>query len=134
MCCKKRIAKTLFHIAKTQKYLGIWQVPAHSTCVVKLRYTFFVNLNPGTPFLHCISSFQGTFYENYFILFYISFCITRYHFSQLLRTLFNITWKKIFVMIFPFLMDSLNPPPPHLPPANPLCGQNLLSMTKNLGW
>ena len=115
MCCKKRIAKTLFHIAKTQKYLGIWQVPAHSTCVVKLRYTFFVNLNPGTPFLHCISSFQGTFYENYFILFYISFCITRYHFSQLLRTLFNITWKKIFVMIFPFLMDSLNPPSPPPP-------------------
>ena len=41
------------------------------------------------------------------MLFYIS----RYYFPQLFRTSFNIIRKKIFITKFPFLTDSLNPPP-----------------------
>ena len=46
----------------------------------------------------------------YFLLFYISFNISRYPFPQIFRTSFNITWKNIFVTNFPFLMDLLKPP------------------------
>ena len=55
-----------------------------------------------TPVLHCISSFEGTSYEKlqdysyHFLclsLFYISFEINRYHFSQFIRTSFQIIWK-----------------------------------------
>ena len=42
-----------------------------------------------------------------FLLVFISFYISRYHFSQVFRTSFNIIWEKIFVTNFPFLMDSL---------------------------
>ena len=53
-----------------------------------------------------------------FIVVFISFYIRRYHFSQMFRTSFIIILKKIFVMNFPFLTDSLNPLP------HPLNGQN----------
>ena len=46
----------------------------------------------------------------YFLLLYISFYISRHHFSQICRTSFNFMWKKIFIPNFPFLMDSLKPP------------------------
>ena len=65
------------------------------------------------PFLHCISSFEGTSYKN--------------HFSQMFRTSFNIIWKNIFFINFPFLMDSLKP-------THPLNSQNLLSVTKGFCW
>ena len=44
----------------------------------------------------------------YFLLFYISCYISRY-FSQIFRTSVSIISKKIFITIFPFLTDSLNP-------------------------
>ena len=62
-----------------------------------------------------------------FLVVFISFYISRCHFSQFFRTAFNINRKKIFVTNFPFLTDSLNPPPP---PPNPLNCQNPLSVTK----
>ena len=40
MCCKKRIEKTLFRIAKTQKLSRLLRAMPHSTRIVKLRYTF----------------------------------------------------------------------------------------------
>ena len=49
----------------------------------------------------------------YFLLFYVSFYISRYNFSQIIRTSFIVIWKK----------DSLKPP-------HPLNGQNPLSVTK----
>ena len=64
----------------------------------------------------------------YFLLFYISFNISRYHFLQLFRTSFNIFWKKIFVLHFPFLTDSPKPP------TCPLNSQNLLSVAKFFCW
>ena len=62
------------------------------------------------------------------IVVFISFYISRYHFSQIFRTSFNI-WKNIFVTNFSFLMNSLTPPSPP-PLSHPLNGQNPLSMTK----
>ena len=49
------------------------------------------------PFLHCISSFEGTSYKklykiatrSFFSCVFISFYIGRYHFSQFFRTSFN---------------------------------------------
>ena len=66
-----------------------------------------------------------------FLVVFISFYIIRYHFSQVFRTSFNIIWKKDFFTNFPFLTDSLTPPPPTqpLPPAHPLNSQNSLSVT-----
>ena len=65
----------------------------------------------------------------YFLLFYISFYISRHHFSQIFRTFFNIIWKMIFVMNFPFLINSIKPPTLH-----PLNGQHWLKVTKVLCW
>ena len=47
-------------------------------------------------------------------MFFISFYISRYDFSQIFRPSFNITWKKKFVTNFTFLTDSLTPIPPPL--------------------
>ena len=55
-----------------------------------------------------------------FLLFYISFYITRYHFLQLFRILFSMIWKKIFAPNLLFLMDS----------PKTLNGQNPLSVMK----
>ena len=62
-----------------------------------------------------------------FLVPFISFYISRYHFSQIFRNSFRIIRKKIFRHEFSFLTDSLNPPPasPH-----PLNGQGPLSVTK----
>ena len=46
----------------------------------------------------------------YFLLFFISFYISRYHPSQIFRTSFNIAEKKICVKDFPFLTDSITIP------------------------
>ena len=54
---------------------------------------------------------------------FISFYISRYHFSQILRTSLNIISKKDFRHNFSFLMDSLKLP-------HPLNSQNLLSVMK----
>ena len=62
----------------------------------------------------------------YFLLFYISFYISRYHFHKFLEfhsTLFEI---KISVTVFPLLRDSLKP-------SNPLNSQNLQSVAKVFG-
>ena len=61
-----------------------------------------------------------------FLLFYISFYVSRYHFSQIFRTSFNIFWKKDFCHKFSFF----NRFTPHPPPSHPLNGQNPLSVTK----
>ena len=57
-----------------------------------------------------------------FLVVFISFYISRYHFSQVFRTSFNIIWKKIFVTNFFFNRFTETP--------YPLKNQNLLSMTK----
>ena len=63
----------------------------------------------------------------YFLLFYISFYITRHHFSQIFRTSFNIIWKKIFCLKFPLFNGFTQTP-------YPLNGQNPLSVTKVFCW
>ena len=45
-----------------------------------------------------------------FLIAFISFYISRYHFSQVFRTSFNIIWKD-FHHKFPFSMNSLKHPP-----------------------
>ena len=45
-----------------------------------------------------------------FLIVFISFYISRYRFSQIFRTSFNIICKKYFCHKFSFLMDSINPP------------------------
>ena len=65
----------------------------------------------------------------YFLLLYISVYISRHHFSQMFRTVFNIIGKKDFFMNFPFLMNSIKPPTLHA-----LNGQNWISVTKVFCW
>ena len=61
-----------------------------------------------------------------FLVVFISFYISRYHFSQVFRTSFNIWKKKDFHHKFSFLTDS------SLKFPHPLNSQNLLSVTKVL--
>ena len=79
-----------------------------------------------TPFSHWIWSFEDTFYNNSccFMLDFTSADIIFHYFLELHTTLSE---KKIFVMNFPFLTDSLKLP-------HPLNGQNLLSVTKVCCW
>ena len=91
----------------------------------------------NTPCLHCISSFEGTSYKELlnkppdllFLVFYISFYISRHHFLQIFRFSLNIVWKKIPVTNFPFLINSIEPPT-----LRPLNGQNLLSVMNVFRW
>ena len=53
-----------------------------------------------------------------FLVIFISFYISRYHFSQILE-LHSTSDKKILVTNFPFLTDSLKPPPLLHPPPLP---------------
>ena len=56
--------------------------------------------------VYCILSFERASYnrlQGYFLLFYIA--------SESADTIFNIYWKKIFVMNFHFLMNSAKPIP-----------------------
>ena len=66
--------------------------------------------------LHCILMIKICMISHqifYFLLFiFVSFYISRYHFSQIFKTSFNI-WQKFF------LMDSLKPPPLPYPPSLP---------------
>ena len=91
------------------------------------------------PFLHCISSSEGTFYKNlqdtatgsFISCCFCSFYIRRYHFSQSFGTSFNIIWKKkrFLSQIFFFnRFTKLNPTP------YPFNRQSLLSMTKVFCW
>ena len=63
-----------------------------------------------------------------FLVAFISFYISRYHFSQIFKNSFHIIRKKDFRHGFSFLTDSLNPSPP-LPPQI-LNGQKPLSVMK----
>ena len=89
------------------------------------------------PFFHCISRFEVLHINIFkiqppdllFLVVFISFYISRYHFPQFFRTSFNITWKKNFVRNFTFLADSL-----HLPFPHPFNGQNPLYVTKVSCW
>ena len=56
-----------------------------------------------------------------FLVVFISFYISQYHFSQIFRSAFNIISKKNFVANFPFFP---------LKPPYPLNSQNLLSVAK----
>ena len=58
-----------------------------------------------------------------FLFVFISFYFSRYHFSQISRTLFKNIWKKYYRHEFPFLTDSLRI-------LHPLNGQNPLCVTK----
>ena len=62
-----------------------------------------------------------------FLVFFISFYISRYHFSHVFRTSFNIIWKKDFRHKFSFFNGFTQPLHPTLP-------QNLLSETKVFCW
>ena len=72
------------------------------------------------PVLHCISSFKGTYKKLqdiatssfYFLLFYINFYISRFHFLQLFRTWFKIIKKKKFRHEFPFFNGFTKTPQP----------------------
>ena len=59
-----------------------------------------------------------------FIIVFITFYISRYHFSQSFRTSFNIIRKKDFRHKFSFFNRFTQTPSPH-----PLNGQNMLSRT-----
>ena len=50
-----------------------------------------------------------------FLIVFISFYISRYHFPQFSELHSTFSEKKIFVTNFPFLTDSLKPPPPPPP-------------------
>ena len=50
-----------------------------------------------------------------FLVVFINFYISRYHFSQIFRSSFDIICKKDFRHKFSFLLDSLNPPSPPRP-------------------
>ena len=88
------------------------------------------------PFLHCMSSCEVILLikickiqlpDPLFLVIFISYYISRYHFSQIFRTSFNINQKKIFFTNFPIFMDSLEPP-------HALNDQNLLSMMEVFQW
>ena len=66
-------------------------------------------------------------YRFSYFLFYSIFNISRYHFSQIFRTSFNIQHylKKIFVANFPFLTDS-----PNSTSLAPLMNKIMVSVTK----
>ena len=68
----------------------------------------------------------------HFLLFHISFYISRYHFLQLFRASFNI-WKKRFCHEFFFFNEFTQIPSPP-PPTHPINGQNPLSMAKVFSW
>ena len=61
----------------------------------------------------------------YFLLFCISFCISRHPFSQIIRTSFSIIWKKDLRHKFSFSNGFTQPLP-----LRPLNSRNLLSVTK----
>ena len=69
--------------------------------------------------LYCISSFEKVLlwkvircsYQFFYFLFYISFCINRYHFLKLFRTSLNIIWKILLSQIFLFYQIHTNPSP-----------------------
>ena len=70
------------------------------------------------------------------LLFSISFYISRYHFSQILRTSLNIIWRKISkisITSFHFLTNSLNDPHP-LPPPPLFNDYNPLGVMKPFSW
>ena len=60
-----------------------------------------------------------------FLTVFISFYISRHHFSQVFRTSFNIIWKKDFRLKFSFFNRLTQTPTLH-----PLSSQNPLSVTK----
>ena len=91
-----------------------------------------MGMNTNQSFLHCVSSFEGTSYKNlshtvtkFLFLVFISFCISRYYFSQVFRTSFNIMLKKDSCHKFSFFnrFTQINTP-------YPLNSQNPLSVTK----
>ena len=59
-----------------------------------------------------------------FLVAFISFYISRYHFSQIFRNSFRIIFKKDFCHKFSFLMDSLKLPPPT--PQSAKCDESFL--------
>ena len=78
------------------------------------------------PFLHWISSFEGNSCKNLkdtattdllFLVVFIrrSFYISRYHFSKIFRTSFNIIWKIDFQHEFSIFEKLTNPLPPPIP-------------------
>ena len=50
--------------------------------------------------------------DHLFLVAFISFYISRHHFSQIFRNSFRIICKKDFHQKFSYLTDSLKPPPP----------------------
>ena len=91
------------------------------------------NQMKNTPSFTLYFKFWGYFLKNvryshqifYFLLFYISFYISRNHFHKFLELHSTLSEKKIFVTIFPFITNSFNPVP------RPLNGQTSLTVTKD---
>ena len=66
----------------------------------------------------------------YFLLFLLAFTSANIIFHKFLELHSTLSEKKIFVLNFPFLTDSLKPPPPTQLPPPPLNSQNRLSVAK----
>ena len=66
-----------------------------------------------------------------FLVVFISFYISRYHFLPVFRTSFNIIWKKDFRYKFFFLSGFTQTPPPPPPPHPRNNSQNPLSVIKD---
>ena len=65
--------------------------------------------------LHCISMINISKIQSpdlLFVVAFISFYISRYHFHKFLELYSTLSEEKIFVTNFPFLADSLKPPRP----------------------
>ena len=75
------------------------------------KHTKFENILKKSRWLHAIMKHNKLLEKALFLLFYISFYVSRYHFPHVFRILFNI-WKKLFVTNFPFLIDSFKYPHP----------------------
>ena len=112
----------------------IFQQPEHSIWTRKYSCHYWNNtvVNLHTRCFHG-SCFYGktAWFESprkilvslLFLVVFISFCISRYYFSQIFRTSFNIIWKKDFCHKFSFFNGFTQN-------SYPLNGQNLPSIAK----
>ena len=87
------------------------------------------------PSLHCIWSFDKVQpLDLLFIVAFISFYISRYHFSQIFKTSFSIIWGKDFYHEFSLLNGFTQTPTPHLHPPTKWVESYLPIVPKTVAW